>query len=379
MWDIIRSITGETPTRKPPRSLDDKAMADNFNNLFISTGCRVIGTDDHKLGQLELNQEGLRGCSWNQQEPSSILGVKVSSWVIGNYECSAMNLYTNINLDSLTEPGSAPEPFVRSHHPSPPITHTELQYPSPHYQPTSHHGGGVWSPGPGCRPPVHPLPAPTVTPSPALATPPSCQVFVIIPSPDPRLSPLPSQCSEDTCPDLECSICFSQFNNIFNCPKMLQCRHTFCLECLARINVKSADPKAVLCPLCRSLTPLPALGLPKLATDPHVLSYLPAAMQRVYSIRFHRSKGKLQVKRSSEAGWRWGRRSLTSWRSVNRSLDVGLPSPPVRGRAAGVGGALFRLTGQPACRAFLLTSVVMMMVLLTGIVIFLLIFHKDEN
>ncbi|XP_040898481.1 RING finger protein 225 [Toxotes jaculatrix] len=206
--------------------------------------------------------------------------------------------------------------------------------------------------------------------------PPSCQISVIIPSPDLRLSPLPAQCSEDACPDLECSICFSEFNNVFRCPKMLHCKHTFCLECLARINVKSSEPSAIQCPLCRSLTPLPTLGLPKLTTDSDVLSYLPAAMQRVYSIRFLRNKGKLEVKRSSESHRRWGQRSLTSLRSVNRSLDVGLPSPPVRGRgeAGGVGGALFRLTGRPACRAFLLTSVVMMMVLLTGIIIYLLNF-----
>lgn len=140
----------------------------------------------------------------------------------------------------------------------------------------------------------------TSNPYPAPATPPSFQVSVIIPSPDVHLSPpLPPPCwPEGVCPDLECSICFSQFNNVFRCPKMLQCRHTFCLECLARINVKSAEPSAIQCPLCRGLTPLPALGLPKLATDPAVLAYLPATMQKVYSVRFQRNKGKLQVKRS---------------------------------------------------------------------------------
>ena len=66
---------------------------------------------------------------------------------------------------------------------------------------------------------------------------------------------------------------------------------------------------------------------------------------------------------------------------MNRSLDVGLPSPPVggRGEVGGMGGALFRLTGRPACRAFLLTSVVMMMVLLTGIIVFLLAFNRGDN
>ncbi|XP_010792709.1 uncharacterized protein [Notothenia coriiceps] len=139
---------------------------------------------------------------------------------------------------------------------------------------------------------------------------------------------------------------------------------------------KAADPNAIQCPLCRGLTPLPTLGLARLATNSDMLSYLPAAMQRVYSIRFVRNKGKLQVKRSTEGHLRW-----TSLRTMNRSLDVGLPSPPVTGRSEvpGLGGALFRLTGRPVCRAFLLTAVVMMMVLLTSIIIFLLHKNKDSG
>ncbi|XP_029367103.1 RING finger protein 225 [Echeneis naucrates] len=225
-----------------------------------------------------------------------------------------------------------------------------------------------------------PSPASHTTPNPA-ATPQAGQVSVIIPSPELHQSPLPSPCSEDTCPDLECAICFSQFNNVFRCPKMLHCKHTFCLECLARMNVKSAEPNAIQCPLCRSLTPLPTLGLPKLTTDFDVLSYLPAAMQRVYSIRFLRNKGKLEVKRSSQSQRPWGQRPLNSLRSGNRSLDVGLPSPPVEGRGSsgGLGSALYQLTGRPACRAFLLTSVVMIMVMLTAIVIFYLIFKRSSE
>ncbi|KAM7019149.1 uncharacterized protein LKV04_009999 [Tautogolabrus adspersus] len=225
--------------------------------------------------------------------------------------------------------------------------------------------------------------SPVPSPYPAPVTPPSYQVSVIIPSPDLRQSPLPPHSSEDSCPDMECSICFSQFNNVFRCPKMLQCKHTFCLECLARINVKAAQPNAIQCPLCRGFTPLPDLGLPKLTTDSDVLSYLPAAMQRVYSIRFLRNKGKLQVKRTANHHRRWGQRSLTSLRSVNRSLDVGLPSPPAVERSGeqpgGLVNCLFRLTGRPVCRAFLLTSVLMMMALLTGIIIFIIVFNKDPK
>ncbi|XP_014869190.1 PREDICTED: RING finger protein 225-like [Poecilia mexicana] len=241
--------------------------------------------------------------------------------------------------------------------------------------PAAHFPPAAPGPAPQGPAPSSMLPLPAFSPTdnpyaPAGLQPPQLSV--------PDLQPPQTDCSDESGPDLECAICFSQFNNVFRCPKMLNCKHTFCLECLARMNVKSAEPSAIQCPLCRGLTPLPPLGLPKLATDSDVLSYLPAAMQRVYSIRFIRNKGKLQVKRSSDGpsrSGRPGRLSMTSLRSVNRTLDVGLPTPSSRdggGAGGGMGGALFRLTGRPICRAFLLTAVVMMMVLLTGIVIFLL-------
>ncbi|XP_061772871.1 RING finger protein 223 [Nerophis ophidion] len=200
---------------------------------------------------------------------------------------------------------------------------------------------------------------------PSLPSPPAVSVL------SPELRPCPLPHGEEA--ELECSVCYSQFNNVFRCPKVLTCRHTFCLECLARINVKSLQPAAICCPLCRHPTPLPALGLPRLTTDVGVLASLPAAMQRVYSIRFQRSKGRLQVKRLSDGQPRWGERTP----ATDRSLDVGLPSPLVRDgeeeeAAGGVGGAFFRLMGRPVCRALLLTLVLMMTVVLTAVVVFYL-------
>ncbi|KAM9776563.1 uncharacterized protein ACBT44_001522, partial [Syngnathus typhle] len=198
--------------------------------------------------------------------------------------------------------------------------------------------------------------------SPALLPPPSCQVCVAVPSPGLRPSPPPSSAPpEDQAPDLECWVCYSNFNNVFRCPKMLQCKHTFCLECLARINVKSAQPAAIRCPLCRHVTPLPALGPPQLATDADVLASLPLAMQRVYSVRFQRSKGKLQIKRLSEG----------QGRSTIRSLDVRTFQ---NDRSGGVGEALFRLTGRPRplWPDFLLLLVLTMTFVVIGIVVSLL-------
>ncbi|XP_057688553.1 RING finger protein 223 [Corythoichthys intestinalis] len=178
-----------------------------------------------------------------------------------------------------------------------------------------------------------------------------------------------SPLSDNDAPNLECWVCYSHYNNVFRCPKMLECKHTFCLECLARINVKSARPAAIRCPLCRHVTMLPASGLTKLATDAQVLASLPAAMQRAYSVRFHRGKGKLQIKRVTEGQVEFG----------ESSLNISLPDVPLQNNGAlgGAGEALFRLTGRPVCQALLLTVVLLMSVVLAGI-IFLLTFDFNK-
>ncbi|XP_028665421.2 RING finger protein 223 [Erpetoichthys calabaricus] len=160
--------------------------------------------------------------------------------------------------------------------------------------------------------------------------------------------------------DLECSICFSQFNNIFRAPKMLQCQHTFCLECLARMNVKSDNPQAIQCPLCRSLTSLPTLGLPKLDTNVTILSYLPEAMQRVYSIRFVRSRGRLVVKQTNT-------RSLPSLCTVSQSLDVGLPDEQ-GAQAQGCGQQMGRISRTRWCRVLILLILITCLVLVISLI-----------
>ncbi|KAI4873790.1 hypothetical protein NFI96_002787 [Prochilodus magdalenae] len=191
---------------------------------------------------------------------------------------------------------------------------------------------------------------------------------------DPPVDPYPKDpyvledlpVDDESFPDLECAVCFSQFNNVFNTPKMLECKHTFCLECLARMNVKSSQPETIQCPLCRAYTPLPTLGLPKLTTDPAVLSYLPEAMQRVYSIRFNRDRGKLQVKRAPS--------SLPPCPSESRhSVDLGMPADSEDSDRRNANASLCtRLIRTPLCRGLFMASGVFIMVSLTiGIVIIL--------
>lgn len=89
---------------------------------------------------------------------------------------------------------------------------------------------------------------------------------------------------------MECPICYQEYDPHSKCPRMLECLHVFCTECLQKIQLcryEPPDPRsppAIPCPLCRHLTPLEtgdALSLPCnsriLARMPTVAFRLPAA------------------------------------------------------------------------------------------------------
>ncbi|XP_069775452.1 RING finger protein 225-like [Narcine bancroftii] len=140
---------------------------------------------------------------------------------------------------------------------------------------------------------------------------------------DSSLGPAPSASGLT---DLDCAICFSPFDNVFKLPKLLHCGHTFCLECLARINVSSDNVGSVTCPFCRHPTPLPpGKGLPALDNNRAVLSRLPSSMQTFPSIRFSRDKGRLYTKGPEHGS------ILKPVNSVSMSLDVGQPAARSRG------------------------------------------------
>lgn len=102
---------------------------------------------------------------------------------------------------------------------------------------------------------------------------------------------------ENDVEDTECAVCFCTYDNVFKTPKLLACGHTFCLECLARINVTSPELKTLSCPVCREVTELPrGRDLPRLGNNRDIISKLPSDMQRALSIRFKRNQGKLMLK-----------------------------------------------------------------------------------
>uniref|UniRef100_A0A3Q3A7C6 Ring finger protein 183 n=1 Tax=Kryptolebias marmoratus TaxID=37003 RepID=A0A3Q3A7C6_KRYMA len=175
---------------------------------------------------------------------------------------------------------------------------------------------------------------------------------------------------EDDGEDRECNVCFCSYDNVFKTPKLLACGHTFCLECLARINVTSQEIKSLTCPMCRELTELPhGRDLPRLGNNQHIIDKLPAEMQRALSIRFKRSQGKLMLKHPPPKG---KPSSVSGAAAAASVLDVGRPPSRMRGR-------LRRLFHSDQCYYAVVASIITITValMLVGILAFIIIPRRE--
>uniref|UniRef100_A0A8C3XU20 RING-type domain-containing protein n=1 Tax=Chelydra serpentina TaxID=8475 RepID=A0A8C3XU20_CHESE len=56
--------------------------------------------------------------------------------------------------------------------------------------------------------------------------------------------------------DYECKICYNYFDLERRAPKLLECLHTFCQECLSQLHLRAAHG-TICCPVCRHRTALP--------------------------------------------------------------------------------------------------------------------------
>ncbi|EMP28376.1 hypothetical protein UY3_14558 [Chelonia mydas] len=83
--------------------------------------------------------------------------------------------------------------------------------------------------------------------------------------------------SEGLCGESEadCPVCWNPFNNTFRTPKLLECQHSFCIECLAHLSLVSPARNRLQCPLCRHPTVLPSnQPITELPTNSDVLRLL---------------------------------------------------------------------------------------------------------
>ncbi|KAL7375673.1 hypothetical protein ABVT39_021894 [Epinephelus coioides] len=87
--------------------------------------------------------------------------------------------------------------------------------------------------------------------------------------------------------DVECPICYQEYNQYNKCPRMLECLHVFCTECLQRIQLCPCEPPdphsppAIPCPLCRHLTPLESGDALSLPCNSRILARLPPVAFRL--------------------------------------------------------------------------------------------------
>ncbi|XP_053552136.1 E3 ubiquitin-protein ligase RNF183 [Bombina bombina] len=58
-------------------------------------------------------------------------------------------------------------------------------------------------------------------------------------------------------PECDCPVCWNPYNNSFRIPKLLDCHHFFCLECLTRLSLVTQLRNRLQCPLCRRTTIIP--------------------------------------------------------------------------------------------------------------------------
>ena len=66
---------------------------------------------------------------------------------------------------------------------------------------------------------------------------------------------------------LNCAICLDTYID----PKLLQCFHVFCKQCLVKLVVRDEEGQLILdCPTCRQITPIPARGVSGLLSAFHI-------------------------------------------------------------------------------------------------------------
>ncbi|XP_062849372.1 RING finger domain-containing protein [Trichomycterus rosablanca] len=82
-------------------------------------------------------------------------------------------------------------------------------------------------------------------------------------------------------PEVECPVCYQEYDQDRKLPRMLECLHVFCTECLKKIQLSPLhppdpnSPPSISCPLCRHSTPLEWGSVQSLPCNSRILAQLP--------------------------------------------------------------------------------------------------------
>lgn len=100
--------------------------------------------------------------------------------------------------------------------------------------------------------------------------------------PTPAQTELPSESLE-----VECPVCYQEYDQNSKLPRMLECLHVFCTECLRKIQLTPLHPPdpnsapSISCPLCRHSTPLQGGDAYSLPCNSRILAQLPPVAFRL--------------------------------------------------------------------------------------------------
>ncbi|XP_078058554.1 RING finger protein 228 [Mustelus asterias] len=75
--------------------------------------------------------------------------------------------------------------------------------------------------------------------------------------------------------EYECKICYNYFDLDRRAPKILECLHTFCEECLTTLHVREDRPWRIACPICRHRTAVPDYRIHNLPNNTKVTEAFP--------------------------------------------------------------------------------------------------------
>ncbi|XP_051893359.1 E3 ubiquitin-protein ligase RNF183-like [Pristis pectinata] len=159
--------------------------------------------------------------------------------------------------------------------------------------------------------------------------------------------------------ECECAVCWNPYDNAFRMPKILECKHTFCLECLARMSLASVPEMepGMSCPLCRHLTPLGAGQLVTgLRTNVELLSRM-----RLQPVHVYLDHGRLFYKGPGKASFLL-RRPTVYTLSLDVERENGLPlrtqaAPALEDRLSQ--NTMWKCCQSPPCRTVTYITIVM--------------------